>query len=54
MLLDGTRDWLFGATLLDSPVRDANLALPIFGVLTLVLAVVGTAFVVWRYRRIAA
>ena len=54
VLFDGTRAWLFGKTLLDSPVRDANLALPIFGVLTLVVAIVGTAFVVWRYRRIAA
>lgn len=54
VLMDGARDWLLGATLLDSPVRDANLALPIFGGLTVVLAVVGTAFVVWRYRRIAA
>ncbi|MDP9468485.1 MAG: ABC transporter permease [Chloroflexota bacterium] len=54
VLMDGARDWLLGATLLDSPVRDANLALPIFGGLTVVLAVVGTAFVLWRYRRIAA
>jgi ABC-2 type transport system permease protein len=54
VLFDGARAWLFGKTLLDSPVRDANLALPIFGALTLVVAIVGTAFVVWRYRRIAA
>ena len=54
VLLDGARDWLLGATLSDSPVRDANLALPIFGVLTVVLAVAGAALVVWRYRRIAA
>ena len=54
VLLDGTRDWLLGATVLDSPVHNANLALPVFGVLTLVLAAVGTALVVWRYRRIAA
>jgi ABC-2 type transport system permease protein len=54
VLLDGARDWLLGATVPDSPVRDAHLALPVFGALTLVLAVVGAAFVVWRYRRIAA
>ena len=54
VLLDGTRDWLLGATLADSPVRDANLALPVFGVLTAALALLGTAAVLWRYRRIAA
>lgn len=54
VLVDGARDWLLGATLLDSPVRDANLPLPVFGALTVVLAAVGTAVVLWRYRRIAA
>ena len=54
VLLDGTRDWLLGATLPDSPVRDAHLAFPVFGALTLVLAALGTAAVLWRYRRIAA
>lgn len=54
VLVDGARDWLLGATLLDSPVRDANLPLPVFGALTVVLAAVGTAIVLWRYRRIAA
>ncbi len=54
VLLDGARDWLLGATLGDSPVRDANLPLPIFGALAVLLAVLGTAAVLWRYRRIAA
>jgi ABC-2 type transport system permease protein len=54
VLLDGTRDWLVGATILDSPVRDAHLAFPIFGALALVLVGLGTAAVLWRYRRIAA
>jgi ABC-2 type transport system permease protein len=54
VLLDGTRDWLLGATIPDSPVRDAHLAFPVFGVLTLILAALGTAAVLWRYRRIAA
>lgn len=54
VLMDGARDWLLGATLPDSPVRDANLALPIFGALTLIVAVIGAALVVWRYRRIVA
>ena len=54
VLMDGARDWLLGATLLDSPVRDANLPLPVFGGLTVLVAVLGTAVVLWRYRRIAA
>jgi ABC-2 type transport system permease protein len=54
VLLDGTRDWLVGATIADSPVRAASLALPIFGGLTALLVLVGTAAVLWRYRRIAA
>ena len=54
VLLDGTRDWLVGGTITDSPVRDAHLALPIFGGLAALLVVIGTAAVLWRYRRIAA
>jgi ABC-2 type transport system permease protein len=54
VLFDGTRDWLLGATLGDSPVQDARLALPLFGALTLLLALLGTAAVLGRYRRIAA
>jgi len=54
VLLDGTRDWLLGATIPDSPVRAAQLALPVFGALTVLLAALGIAAVLWRYRRIAA
>ncbi len=54
VLLDGTRNWLLGAAIPDSPVRDANLALPVFGVLTLLMAALGIAAVMWRYRRISA
>ena len=54
VLLDGTRDWLLGGTIADSPVRAANLPLPVFGALTAALAVLATFAVVWRYRRIAA
>lgn len=54
VLVDGMRDWLLGATLPDSPVRDARLALPAFGGLTVLLAAIGTGVVLWRYRRIAA
>jgi ABC-2 type transport system permease protein len=54
VLLDGTRNWLVGKAIPDSPVADANLALPIFGALTAAFTVVGIAAVLWRYRRIAA
>ncbi|MEX0709912.1 MAG: ABC transporter permease [Chloroflexota bacterium] len=54
VLIDGTRDWLLGATVPDSPVRAANLPLPLFGGLTAAIVLVGATAVVWRYRRIAA
>jgi ABC-2 type transport system permease protein len=54
VLIDGTRDWLVGGTLADSPVREAHLALPVFGALAAAVVLIGTAAVVWRYRRIAA
>ena len=54
VLLDGTRDWLLGASLPDSPVARADLAMPVFGILTLILTAIGIAAVLWRYRRIAA
>ncbi len=54
VLLDGTRDWLVGGAIADSPVRDAHLALPVFGALAALLVLLATAAVLWRYRRIAA
>lgn len=54
VLLDGTRDWLVGATLADSPVRAAHLPLPFFGMLAGLLGLIATAAVLWRYRRIDA
>jgi ABC-2 type transport system permease protein len=54
VLLDGTRNWLVGKAIPDSPVSDANLALPIFGALTAAFTLIGIAAVLWRYRRIAA
>jgi ABC-2 type transport system permease protein len=54
VLFDGTRNWLLGAGIPESPVRNANVPLPVFGLLTLALATAGTAAVIWRYRRIAA
>jgi ABC-2 type transport system permease protein len=54
VLLDGTRDWLVGNTIPDSPVPGANLDLWVFGVLTAAFTLIGIAAVLWRYRRIAA
>jgi ABC-2 type transport system permease protein len=54
VLLDGTRDWLVGASIPNSPVLRADLALWVFGILTEVLTLIGIAAVLWRYRRISA
>jgi len=54
VLIDGTRDWLLGNTIPDSPVSRADLDLAVFGVLTAILTLIGIAAVLWRYRRIAA
>jgi ABC-2 type transport system permease protein len=54
VLLDGTRDWLVGNSIPDSPVPNANLDLWVFGVLTAAFTVIGIGAVLWRYRRIAA
>ena len=54
VLLDGTRDWLVGNTIPDSPVSGADLDLWVFGVLTAALTLIAIAAVLWRYRRISA
>jgi ABC-2 type transport system permease protein len=54
VVIDGTRDWLVGASVSESPVHDSGLALWWFGAIELAVVLVGTAVVVWRYRRIAA
>ncbi|MEP6807654.1 MAG: ABC transporter permease [Chloroflexota bacterium] len=53
VLVDGTRDWLVGASS-GSPVERIDVALPVFGAFTALIVLVGVAAVVWRYRRIAA
>ncbi len=52
--IDGTRDWLLGASIGESPVRGSGLPLPLFGALAAAITLVSTAVVLWRYRRIAA
>ena len=52
--IDGTRDWLVGASVADSPVRETGFPLYLFGIEWLAIAVVGTAVVIWRYRGVDA
>jgi len=52
--LDGARTWLFGGAIPDSPVSSSAIGLPLYGLVTIAIAVVGTAFIGWRYRRINA
>ena len=52
--IDGTRNWLVGSAIQDSPVRETGFPLFLFGLEWLAIAVVGTAVTIWRYRRVAA
>ena len=52
--IDGTRDWLFGASVPESPVTASGIALWWFGATELAIVLIGTAVVMWRYQRIAA
>ena len=54
VLLDGTRDWLVGNTIPDSPVPRADLDLWVFGVLTAAFTLIAIGAILMRYRRIAA
>ena len=51
-ILDGTREWLFGGTVAESPIRVAGLPLWIYGAATVVLLVLSWAALALRYRRI--
>jgi ABC-2 type transport system permease protein len=52
--IDGTRDWLLGASIDESPVHASGLPLPLFGAIAAAITLIGGAVVLWRYRRIAA
>jgi ABC-2 type transport system permease protein len=54
VLADGTRDWLVGGSSPESPVERTGIPLPIFGVLSLTVAIAGSGVVWWRYRGIRA
>lgn len=51
-ILDGTRQWLFGGTVAESPVAGAGVPLWLYGVATLVLLLGSWAILALRYRRI--
>lgn len=53
-ILDGTREWLFGGAVAESPVRAADLPLPVYGLAALLLTLVSWAVLAIRYRRISA
>jgi len=52
--IDGTRDWLVGDTIFDSPVSRTGFPLYLFGLEWLAIVLVGGATVLWRYGRLAA
>jgi ABC-2 type transport system permease protein len=52
--LDGTRAWLFGGFIEESPVQDMNYPLWAFGGEWLAIALIGAGVIWWRYRRVAA
>ncbi len=53
-ILDGAREWLFGSTVAGSPVADAGVPLPFYGLATLVLLGICWAVLAIRYRSISA
>ncbi|HET9878801.1 MAG TPA: ABC transporter permease [Candidatus Limnocylindria bacterium] len=50
--LDGTRDWLLGSTVAESPVARSGLSLATYGLITLVAVLVSIGLTIWRYRRL--
>jgi ABC-2 type transport system permease protein len=51
-ILDGTRQWLFGGSVPESPVGNSDAPLPLYGLATAVLTAVSLAILAVRYRRI--
>lgn len=52
--LDGTRDWLLGRSIADSPVASSGLSAATYGLIAIAAVAVATGLTMWRYRRIAA
>ena len=53
-ILDGTREWLFGGAVDESPVQTSDVPLPFYGLATLLLTATSLAILWFRYRRITA
>ena len=51
-ILDGTREWLFGETVAESPVAEAGVPLFTYGVAAAVLLGLSLAILAVRYRRV--
>jgi ABC-2 type transport system permease protein len=51
-VLDGARDWMFGASVDGSPVAAAGVAMPIYGLAVLVVLAVSWLVLVVRYRSV--
>ncbi len=51
-ILDGTRQWLFGGSVPESPVSGSDAPLYLFGLATVVLVAISLAILAVRYRRI--
>ena len=52
-ILDGTREWLFGEGVLNSPVADASVPLPLYALAAAALLGVSWAVLLLRYRSVA-
>lgn len=50
--LDGTRDWLLGRTVAESPVARSGLSLATYGLIAVVLVAVSIGLTLWRYRKL--
>jgi ABC-2 type transport system permease protein len=51
-VLDGTREWLFGGSVADSPVGASTVALPVYGAASMALAALSWMVLALRYRGI--
>ncbi len=52
--LDGTRDWLLGRSVPESPVVRSDLSLATYGLVALLFVAAAIGLTIWRYRRIDA
>jgi ABC-2 type transport system permease protein len=52
-ILDGAREWLFGASVAESPVAQSDAPLWIYGAATIALVIASWAILAFRYRRVA-